>query len=54
MQKDDVLHELRRVLFRRMNISGSTVDEFVEQLMPHIELPPPMYAAPEPGDKPIY
>ena len=54
MQKQDVLHELRRVLFRRMNISSSTVDAFIEQLMPRIELPPPMHAAPEPGDKPIY
>jgi len=54
MQKDDVTSELRRHLFRIMNISRSTVDAFIEQLMPHIELPPPMHQAPQPGDKPIY
>ena len=54
MQKDDVLYELRRVLFRIMNISRSTVDAFIEQLLPHIKLAPPMHEAPEPGDKPIY
>jgi len=54
MGKDDTTSELRRHLFRVMNLSRSTVDAFIEQLMPHIALPPPMHQAEQPGDKPIY
>ena len=41
MGRDDATSELRRHLFRVMNLSRSTVDAFIEQLMPHIALPPP-------------
>lgn len=40
MNKSDATDDLRTHLFRHENISRSTIDAFIEELMPLIELPP--------------
>lgn len=52
MNKEDVTGDLRRLdLFRNQNISRSTIDAFIEQLMPHIELPHPLDGEPAKSTK---